>query len=128
MTSIPRLDRLASALGKRKAAAPAAPPGPGPRPPPQPGPDRATGGLDGTRRRVAETLRCIDAADPQGRGQAMRAFVEVVLVDAFGERLLMSPRFVEIVADVQAAIEDSPAVEAELSRFLATLRPAKATP
>ncbi len=50
--------------------------------------------------RLARRVRAIDPSDPDAQGQAMRVFLESVLLAEFGEHLINDPGFHQIVEGV----------------------------
>lgn len=50
-------------------------------------------------------IRQIGRDDPQRGRKAFRVFLEAVLLSSFGERMVVDPKFHQIVDDVQRAME-----------------------
>jgi len=65
--------------------------------------------------RLARRVRAIDPSDPDAEGQAMRAFLESVLLAEFGEHLINDPAFHQIVEAVDQQMRGN----AELSAMMA---------
>jgi len=64
---------------------------------------------------VREKIRRIDRNDP-GRGKkAFRVFLETILLDYFGEKLINEPRFQQMVDDVQSTMESDTDVNAAIN-------------
>ncbi|TAK83693.1 MAG: hypothetical protein EPO01_20955 [Aquabacterium sp.] len=81
-------------------------------------------GADDVRERVVRRLHGLDLRREGARAQGVRVFLETVLLHELGEGLVNSPRFRQVLAEVQQALESDPATHAELVRLLADLQEA----
>lgn len=97
------------AVGTRQPAA--RPAGAGARGP-------ATAGHQGVEQAVVRRLREIPRDDPERRTLAARVFLEQVLLEEFGQELKNSPRFQEMVGEVQRVMDGDPQLQAELQALL----------
>jgi hypothetical protein len=57
-------------------------------------------------------VREIDPADPQRGKRAFRVFLEAVLLQKFGERLINDPGFHQLVDEIQGALDTDPKTHA----------------
>lgn len=72
--------------------------------------------------RLIETrVSAISDEDPQRGRKALRVFLEVVLLSHFGDSLVNSAAFHQMVADVQDAMEADPACKVLIGRAIAHL-------
>lgn len=78
----------------------------------------ADASLKGVREQIAASLQGIDLDTPQGRQRGIRIFLETVFRDELGEGLTGSPRFSDIVNEVQVALTDDQQIHAELIGLL----------
>lgn len=78
-------------------------------------PASATTAAGGTlRERVMQRLAGVEADDPQRRRRAIRAFIEVRLLDEFGAALANEAGFQQLVDDVAQAMAAQPALHDDL--------------
>jgi hypothetical protein len=126
MTAVSRLGRIIVAMRTRKAEKTGSTAHPAASTSAHAPADTAGGpqaAAERMRRGVIDKLTRIDLDAPLGKSQGVRAFLEVVLTHQLGESLLLSPRFIEILGDVQATIEGNPKVHGELTQLLRELKP-----
>jgi hypothetical protein len=72
---------------------------------------------------VVERLRQVELDTPQGERQGIRVFLETVLRGEFGDAMLASPRFSDLVDEVQTALASDAELKAELLELLRGMRP-----
>ena len=75
-------------------------------------------GAQGVREQIGARIQGIDLDSPPGQQRAFRIFLEAVFRDELGEGLLGSPRFNDIVHEVQAVLSEDAAIRAELIELL----------
>jgi hypothetical protein len=81
----------------------------------------ATAGQQDVAHAVVRRLREIPPDDPEWRTLALRVFLEQVLLEEFGPGLKNSPRFQEMVGEVQRMMDGDPGLHAELDVLIETL-------
>jgi hypothetical protein len=72
-------------------------------------------GLDAILRRKISAL---DRRSPEGRSQAIRVFVEAVLVAEFGDALLADPGLGELLAEISGSLREDPEIREQLDGLL----------
>lgn len=77
------------------------------------------------RRDVALRLQAVDLDTPTGRRQGVRAFLQVVLLSELGDGLMRSPRFVEMLGEIQDVIEADPQTHSDLMALLNDMKTGK---
>jgi hypothetical protein len=80
---------------------------------------REPASAESLRRRVAERLKAIDAADPQRERKSRRAFIESVLSLEFGEALHNDPKTLELIERIERAIDRRPELDRQFRAVLA---------
>jgi hypothetical protein len=78
----------------------------------------AAASRQGVRELVIAGIDGIDFDTDQGRQRGIRVFLEAVFRDELGEGLMGSPRFNDIVGEVQAVLSDDAVTRAELIELL----------
>lgn len=75
------------------------------------------------RHAVIDRLRGLDLDTPQGARQGVRVFLEAIFRSEMGQDALASPRFSDIVSEVQSTLADDPQTQGELIDMLRALQP-----
>jgi len=70
---------------------------------------------------IRSGLAALDLRSVEGRSSARRVFLESVLLSEFGARLANDPKFPELVAQVQAAIDDQESLRKQLDHLVTQL-------
>lgn len=81
----------------------------------------ATAGQRDVAQAVVRRLHEIPLDDPERRTLAVRVFLEQVLLEEFGPGLKNSPRFQEMVGEVQRMMDGDPGLHAELDALVEEL-------
>lgn len=78
-------------------------------------------GLSELQPTLAQRIKAIDPDDKRRRQKATRIFLETVLVNEFGDAFLADPRFTEIVAEIQVAMEADEQIRDQLDALVTHL-------
>ena len=73
------------------------------------------------RERVLQRLAAVDPDDPKRRQRAFRAFVEVRLLDTFGEQLGNDAGFQQLVDDVSQVMQGDEGLRGEIAEAVEML-------
>lgn len=66
---------------------------------------------------IRDKVAAINSDDPDRRKKAIRIFIESVLYQEFGDRVIHDPRLYSLASEVQQSMEAEPAIKTKLEQL-----------